>query len=86
MVRLELEWQIQRTLYVQSRYDMLTFVRGQHFYALHIIQLEVSEPATTTPDRGNLAVSVDISPSCAIYSDDRGIQAHGTDIADRIEK
>lgn len=49
------------------------------------IKLEIAEPDASTPNSGILEFHVDISPSCKVSMDDRGLSAAGAQIANNLQ-
>lgn len=67
---------------------MLIIVGQQRVYSSLIylsLQLEIAETLPSAPSSGYLAVNVDVSPSCEIYTDDRAMQATSSSIAEKLE-
>mmetsp|Transcript_99340 Transcript_99340/g.195130 ORF Transcript_99340/g.195130 Transcript_99340/m.195130 type:complete len:304 (-) Transcript_99340:12-923(-) len=49
------------------------------------IKLEVVEPSSIAPDAGTVVVSVDISPSCDIYAEERTLQSQASCVAEALQ-
>mmetsp|Transcript_14095 Transcript_14095/g.24826 ORF Transcript_14095/g.24826 Transcript_14095/m.24826 type:complete len:304 (-) Transcript_14095:65-976(-) len=49
------------------------------------VKLEIADTLPSAPSSGYLAVNVDISPSCAIYTDEKSVQATSSSIAEHLE-
>jgi hypothetical protein len=50
------------------------------------LQLEIVEPKLSEIERGSLVVSVDISPSCRVFADDRALQVEGASVAEQLQR
>lgn len=50
------------------------------------VQLEILEIQPSSAGKNDLAVSVDISPSCSIYSDERILQTYSAQVSERLQR